>query len=116
MSLFASLLNNWFSVARRTRLSDAQGGFTLAYVPISVVRGRIRPASSGEIERAAEEQRQITHVLYVAHGTDIARGDRVQCDDLIVDVLGVREPSKASHHLEIDCQEVQLETAVEAGS
>ena len=78
--------------------------------------GRIRPATSAEREVAKLERRDITHVLYVVHGTDIARGDRVECGDLTVDVQGIREPSKASHHLEIDCLEVQHEATVEAGS
>jgi SPP1 family predicted phage head-tail adaptor len=78
--------------------------------------GRIRPATSAEREVAQMEQRTITHVLYVVHGTDIARGDHVECGDLTVEVLGVREPSKAGHHLEIDCVEVQHEATVEAGS
>jgi SPP1 family predicted phage head-tail adaptor len=115
-AIFGSLLNNWFTISRRERTSDTQGGWEITYLPIGVVHGRIRPASSSEIERAQEQQRQITHVLYVLPLTDIERGDLVTCDGLAVDVQGVRDPSFAHHHLEVDCVEHQLEVNTEAGS
>jgi len=116
MGVFEALLNNTFTISRRDRVSDGQGGWAIMYAAMGSAEGRIRPASSAEREIAQAEQREITHVLYVVHGTDIARGDQVECEDLTVEVMGIREPSKASHHLEIDCREVQRETAVEAGS
>ena len=116
MSVFESLLNNTFTISRRDRISDGQGGWAIVYAAIDSVQGRIRPASSEEREVAKMEQRSISHVLYVVHGTDIARGDRVECDDLIVDVQGIREPSKMGRHLEIDCLEVQHEATVVEGS
>lgn len=109
--LFAGL-NNLFTVERRERTSDGQGGFVLSYVEIICVRGRIRPASGREREVAASEEREISHILYVLAGTDIERGDRVTCDDLTVDVMGIREPSLAGQHYEIDCMERQQEAAV----
>lgn len=117
MSAFESLLNHTFTIMRRERTSDGQGGWTITYVEIGSAEGRIRPASSGEREVAAQEQRQISHVLYVAAGgTDIARGDLVIGGQLTVDVQGIREPSQAGHHLEIDCLETQREANAEAGS
>jgi len=117
MTVFESLLNNTFSVYRRERTSDGQGGWLITYnVLDDTVEGRIRPASSTEREVARLEERQITHVLYVVHGADIERGDRVVCDDLTVEVQGIREPSKAGEHLEIDCLERQYEETEESGS
>ena len=106
-----SLFNNTFTLERRTRTSDGMGGFTIGYSSQGTVSGRIRPASGREREVAAQEGRVISHVLYVDAATDIARGDRVTVDDLVVAVLGVREPSKAGHHLEVDCLEQQMEVA-----
>jgi hypothetical protein len=40
----------------------------------------------------------------------------VTCGDLQVEVLGVREPSLAGHHWEIDCLERQIEISAEVGS
>lgn len=116
MTVFESLLNNVFTVSRRLRVSDGQGGWPIAYLEMGTVQGRIRPTSSNERVVAASEEQQISHVLYVLHGSDITRGDLVECGDLAVDVLGVREPSLAGEHLEIDCLERQQETSEEIGS
>ncbi len=109
MSVFSSLLNQEFTTTRPSRVSDGQGGWTVSYTTVGVVRGRLRPASAEERSVAAQEQRRISHVLYVAAGEDIARGDLVTGDSVTVEVLGVREPSRAGQHLELDCQETQIE-------
>ena len=110
MTVFESLLNNTFAVERRTRTHDGQGGFTVGYSSVDAnVEGRIRPATSAERQIAAAEGRDVSHVLYVVDGEDIERGDRVTCGDLVVEVLAIREPSLADHHLEIDCLERQVE-------
>lgn len=116
MTVFESLLNNVALIARRRRSPDGQGGWAIDYVDIGSAPCRIRPASSAEKTVALAEERQITHVLYVVAGTDIERGDRVTVLDLTVEVEGVREPSKAGEHLEIDCRERVQETSVEEGS
>ena len=114
-AIFESLLNNTFVSFRRDRISDGQGGWTIVYVENITFLGRIRPASSAEKETAKREERAISHVLYVVHGTDVARGDLVIGGGIGVDIQGVREPSQAAHHLEIDCMETQRETT-EVGS
>lgn len=117
MSVFESLLNNEFTITRIRRTPDGQGGWAKDFVPVEQVAGRLRPASSAEREAAMLEERQITHVLYVLAGTDIGRGDTVEGGGLTVEIQGIREPSQAHEHLEIDCQEIQKEvSAVEGGS
>lgn len=113
MTVFESLLNNVFTVERRRRSLDGQGGWAIDYVEIDPVRGRIRPASSREREIAQQEGRDITHVLYVVAGVDVKRGDRVTVGNLSVEAEAVREPSKAGEHLEIDCLERQPEVSAE---
>ena len=115
MTIFTSLLNNTFTVERRVRTSDGQGGWEIGYGVVGTIEGRIRPASSEERTVAQREERDVSHVLYCLPGEDIARGDRVTCGALTVEVLGVREPSLAGEHVEIDCLEVQAETT-EVGS
>jgi len=117
MSVFESLLNQNFFVFRRERAADGQGGWPFDFVQQpGTVRGRIRPASSAERERAGQERRDITHVFYAVSGADVERGDRLVVNGLVVEVSGVREPSKAGHHLEVDCVESQLERGEEEGS
>lgn len=112
MGVFESLLNNTFAVARPTRVSDGLGGWSIVLVDIGDVDGRMRPASSAEIEVAALQQREITHVFYVVATDDLRRGDQVSGDGATWDVLGVREPSRADHHLEIDCRQMLQEGAL----
>lgn len=109
MTVFESLLISSALIERRQRTTDGRGGWVIAYATIGTVDARIRPASSSEREVAMLEERMITHVLYVSAETDIARGDRVTIDDLVVEVDGVREPSKAGEHYEVDCLERQFE-------
>lgn len=121
MIVFQSLLNNIFTVERRARVPDSQGGWQISYqslAPQSLapITGRLRPASSAEIIAAQQEQRKITHIFYCVEGEDIARGDRITGDGVTVDIQGVREPSRMDHHLEIDALEVQTEVSKDGGS
>lgn len=113
--VFQSMLNHPYTIRRIRRTSDGQGGWSKDFVPVETVQGRLRPASSTEREAAMLEERQITHVLYVFYGTDIARGDLVEGGGLTVEMQGIREPSQAHEHLEIDCLEIQKEVSAEEG-
>lgn len=113
MIAFTSLLNNIFTISRRRRTADGQGGWAIDYVELGTVNGRLRPASSSEREIAMREEREITHVLYVAAGANVARRDLVTLGDLVVEVMAVREPSHAGAHLEIDCRQRQEETSTD---
>jgi len=115
MTVFQSLLNHNFAVERRVRTLDHQGGWLINYSPINAILGRLRPASSAEIIAAQQEQRRISHIFYCVAGEDIVRGDRITGNGVTVDVMAIREPSRADEHYEIDCLEIQAEVA-EAGS
>jgi len=108
--------NNTFTLYRRDRTADGQGGWIVSYALNGTAEGRIRPATSREREVGTQEQREISHVLYVLAGTDIARGDQVELGDDVWDVMGVREPSLAGVHYEVDCMETQHEVVVGEGS
>lgn len=111
MGVFESLLNRTFTSYRRERTSDGQGGWVVSYNELGEVEGRIRPATSKEREVAAQQGREVTHVLYVLAEEDVERGDREVYGDLTVEVAGIREPSRAGEHLEVDCVERQGEAA-----
>jgi SPP1 family predicted phage head-tail adaptor len=111
--VFQSMLNHPFTITRIRRTPDGQGGWPIDFVPVEQVAGRLRPASSTEREAAMLEERQITHVLYVLYGTDIARGDMVEGGGLTVEIQGIREPSQAHEHLEIDALEIQKEVSAQ---
>lgn len=111
MSVFTALLNRTYTIARRARVSDGRGGWRWGYETQGTVQGRLRPASTQEVMTAMQEQRRISHVLYCEHGADVRRADRVSGDSVTVYVEAVREPSRADHHLEVDCTETQVEEA-----
>lgn len=114
---FTALLTHTFTVSRRLRVSDGQGGWAEAWEEvITTVQGRLRPASASERTVADQQQARVTHVLYTAAGVDIMRGDLVEGAGTAVEVLAVREPSYADHHYEIDCRQTQQEGSVEAAS
>ncbi len=109
---FTGLLNNTFTIRRLAPTSDGHGNWTETYVTIGTAAGRLRPTGSADVEVAGHTERQVTYVLYVPATTDIARGDQVTCGDVTVEVLGVREPSLAGHHLEVDCVARQATVSV----
>jgi len=118
MGVIASMYNHTFEHYRKTRVSDGQGGWKFPYALLGTVEGRIRPAFRAQEDVVASQERAvISHILYVGAGEDIQRGDRMVCDDgLVVDVEDVREPSRAGHHLEIDCVETQWEATEDDGA
>lgn len=107
---FEALLNNAFIVYRKARTFDGQGGWAESWVEAGSVQGRLRPVVGREGETADQEQRVVTHVLYTLPDVEIQRGDMVIGAGQVVDVLGIREPSHAGHHWEIDCEEREKET------
>lgn len=114
-AVFLSLLNNDFTLERVQRTPNGQGGWEIGYVSNGTVRGRLRPASGAEVIAAQQEGYTLSHVLYVAAGADIQRGDRVAGAGQEVYVAGVREPSTSAHHLEIDCSNSQAEVSTPEG-
>ena len=113
---FLGLMNRQFSISRIERESNGAGGWPETEAFLGVISGRLRPVTAREKVVANSEDRETTHILYVPYnnpkvgeldGSEIKRGDLVLYGDLKIEVLGVRDPSLAHEHLEIDC--VQME-------
>jgi len=109
MSLIESLFNVSFTITTKTRASDGRGGWLVTWASAGTVQGRMRPATATERLMAAQRQAEISHVLYVAADETLHRGDRVTDGERTWDIIAIREPSLADHHLEIECLETQLE-------
>jgi head-tail adaptor len=111
---FESLLNNTFIIYRKARTFDGQGGWAESWLEAATIAGRLRPVVGRESDTADQAQRVVTHVLYTLPAVDIQRGDMVvgaggAGHSAVLDVLGIREPSHAGHHWEIDCEEREKE-------
>jgi head-tail adaptor len=98
-----------FTLYRRTRTGDGHGSWEVTWPEYSTFSGRLRPSGASDVERGAQMQAEISHVLYAAADCEVQRGDRIGYGDLLLDVIAVRNPSYAGHHLEIDCQAMQAE-------
>jgi len=107
--LIESLFNVAFTVSAKTRTTDGRGGWLVTWASAGTVQGRMRPATATERLMAAQRRAEISHVLYVAADEGVQRGNRVAGEGRIWEVIAVREPSLADHHLEIECREIQLE-------
>src|SRR3989304_5886451 len=111
MTVWQPLLNHKLGVGHMySSLAPPDGGL-FNYSPINAILGRLRPASAAEIIAAQQEQRRISHIFYCVAGEDIVRGDRITGNGVTVDVMAIREPSRADEHYEIDCLEIQAEVA-----
>lgn len=104
------LYNHAFTISRIQRMSDAQGGWTVGYVVVDTCQGRLRPVSTSERTVSNQEQAKVRYVLYCATTIDVRRADLVSGAGKVVEVVAVREPSLAGHHLEVDCEEIQKST------
>lgn len=109
MALIESLFNHDWTLTRRTRTADGQGGYTQTWATVATVAGRMRPASAAERTLAMQRRADISHVWYVAADEEVQRGDRITGQGRTYDVIAIREPSHAAHHLEVECFEWQQE-------
>ena len=112
MPIIEALLNNTFSLSRVSRTDDAQGGWVEEYSPVGTFRGRIYPVEGTERDIARSEEVQITHKVYTHANEDIRKGDLISLRTLVLEVVMVREPSMAQHHLVLECRERQEEGAL----
>lgn len=114
MSILPWLLISTCEVYTPVRTADGRGGWAVDYEFAFTTNCRLRPASSTERADGAQQGQHISHVMYVTYPppSPFVRGQRVVVDGVMsLWVEGVREPSMAGKHLELDCQEVQHETA-----
>lgn len=106
---FESLLNKTATVYHETNISDGQGGWKITSGSITNISVRVSPVSGSENQIAYLENRQITHMVYCLSDADVSRNDVLVIDGMGLELLveEIRNPSLASHHLELQCKEYQ---------
>ena len=99
--------NEVFTIERKQRASDGQGGFVESYAEIASERGRMVMGSAHELKVGEQLQARAMPALNVRGGADIQRGDRVTGSRSgVFLVIDVRRPSKGDH-LECDCRQYE---------
>lgn len=101
------LFNKILTVMRSVEDNDMQGGWKKQYRVIDKIKGRISTASVSERTAASQEHAVVSHVVYCGPDEDIRRGDLVTDGRITVEIIAVRNPSEADHHLECPGVEVQ---------
>ena len=103
------LFNKTASIYSKSRTDDMQGGWIIDYGVIGTTKVRVSVLSGVEKQYAGETDRRITHKVYANPDSNIVRGNKLVIGNLSLEVLDVKEPSLANHHIEIDCIEWQSE-------
>lgn len=80
------------NVWRRTRTTDAGGGYASTWTQVGTTPMEAANASASERRIAAQEGVEITHTLNVPLGTDLRRGDRLVANGTTYEVVSP-EPS-----------------------
>lgn len=93
------LLNRTFNRWRKTETADGMGGSTPSWTQVDTVKGRLSSPSPAERQTAAQEGVDISQVLYLEGGSDVARGERLVDGTLTVEIVSVTVPSVAGHHV-----------------
>lgn len=103
---FAALLRTNLELERVTETTDDMGGATETWASQGFFPARIRPATAAERVMDDKVMANATHVVY-AEPFDIRENDRINWGDLwYFQVLGIKNPSEAYHHLEILVSEI----------
>ena len=105
MPISSGLLNQTLTLQTLTETSDDQGGVTSTWTDAGSFRGRISPLSSQERLMQDKTLNTTTHRVY-CDPIDIMPNDRIKWGDYYFEITGIRNPSEAYHHLEIDVREI----------
>lgn len=108
--MIAGLLHETVTIARRVAAADGQGGYTWSTVVLGTTRGRIRAAETSEIIEGGQRGAEITHVVHLAAGSDVRRGDILTVGGETYEVetvTAVRGLIPETHHLRLAVRAVQ---------
>jgi head-tail adaptor len=95
-----------FTLQSNIPSTDSVGGHVDDYTQVTkTFRGQLSRAPSGESLSSGKTTAYASHILYCAH-MDITERDRVIFGDRTFLVTGVKNPSNADEHLEIDLLEI----------
>lgn len=100
------LFNHEFTHQRLVTTTDQYGDPTVERRTLGTIRGRMRPANITEQFVASVAAVTIDYVFYCEPGPDIRRGDLISGGGVTMEVIAVKDPSLAGHHLEVEGKQV----------
>lgn len=102
------VFNKSLRLYRTARLPDGQGGHSLSEALVMSGPGRARPLSAREAVYGGYALGTNVLRFYTEADFDARVGDIIRCtdDEKVYRVTSVRNPSLASHHLEVETVEV----------
>lgn len=101
------LLNATAEVWRFSRVPDGMGGYAESWAKVGDTRARFSQPSARERTIADKEEARLTHVAYLAAGSDVRRRDELRTPGRTYEVLAVFEPSVPGTYLRADCRSDQ---------
>lgn len=105
------LLNTTLEVWRANTTPDAGGGQTATRVQIGTVEGRLSQPSAQQREVGQRSEARVTHDVYLMPGADVARGDELRTDGLVLDVIATVTPSEPIY-LKAACESRDVEVTL----
>lgn len=96
------LFNNTFTQKRFTTSYDEYNSPINEWVTVGTIPGRLRVANMQDRFVAASMNVTLEYIFYCAPDVDIRQGDRIELGDTKVEILAVKSPSFAGHHLECE--------------
>ena len=100
-----ALFNNTLTLQTLTLVADGAGGHTETWTNVGTFKASISPISSSERLMQDKTTSMLTHRVY-CDNMDIIENDRIKWGDIVFEIMGIRNPSEAYCHLEIDVKEV----------
>ncbi|MFD9905630.1 phage head closure protein [Streptomyces sp. NPDC059063] len=109
MSRVGHLLNARVEIWRATTTDDGGGGQETTWVHQATPRARLSQPSARERQAADQAEADLTHIVYLAPGADVRRGDELRAPATVLEVTAVFEPSAPGTYLRADCTARQHE-------
>ena len=107
--MIGHLLNTAVTVYRASYVADGRGGRTRSTASQGSIRAKVDQPFGMERMVAGQEGDTLTHVVHVAYGEDVRRGDELDIGD--ARRLRVKNVVSDSHgtYRRLECEEIQGE-------
>lgn len=104
--MIGHLLNRDVDVYRSTSTPDGRGGRAVIRSKLGSFRAKVGQARAEEVGVASRDGARLTHVVHMAAGAGVRRGDEVEVGATRLRVLAALTNSRGTY-LRLDCEVMQ---------